>query len=640
MENKRSVLKTRLTVGAGLAVCFALIGCLLLSGDNYKLIRSVFTNDYTGEQVQDILQNLGWRGYITVSILSMLQVLVAFLPAEPVQVLSGISFGFCIGLFWCAVGVFLGNTVIYVLYKVYGEGIRKYFVKNLHIDFDKAQKSKRLAVFILILYFLPAIPYGMICFLAASVGMKYHRYVWVTFLGSLPSICIGVGLGNLAVMNGWMVSIIIFAVIVVLILIAVANREKLFAAVNAYLDRTGSDSIKVRFNKPYKFAIAAFVARCVLAVKGVRMNLTDKTDGKIKKPCIVLCNHGSFVDFIYAGMLLRKHCPNFVVARLYFYHSMLGWLLKFFGCFPKSMFTLDMESMKNCMTVINNGGVLAMMPEARLSTAGVFEDIQPGTYSFIKKMGVDVYTVVIHGGYLTDPKWGNGIRRGGCVEAELDCLITAEEIKTLSVEEIGERIRGRLCYDEYEWLDAHPEIHYKEKDLAEGLENVLMTCPACGKKYTLCSNGMEITCSACGNVAVMDDRYGFVKGVPYKNSAEWHMAERSKLKEMILSDEDYALTDKVKLCGKSFDGKKMLRDVGEGQCALSRDGLKYTGTMDGKEVELVFPLKKIYRLLFGAGEDFELYDGKEIYYFVPTDKRSAVEWYVASEILYDIVVGA
>ena len=40
----------------------------------------------------------------------------------------------------------------------------------------------------------------------------------------------------------------------------------------------------------------------------------------------------------------------------------------------------------------------------------------------------------------------------------------------------------------------------------------------------------------------------------------------------------------------------------------------------------------IYRLLFGAGEDFEIYDGQEIYYFVPTDKRSCVEWYIMSKI--------
>ena len=47
----------------------------------------------------------------------------------------------------------------------------------------------------------------------------------------------------------------------------------------------------------------------------------------------------------------------------------------------------------------------------------------------------------------------------------------------------------------------------------------------------------------------------------------------------------------------------------------------------------MFPLDKIYRILFGAGEDFEIYEDKEIYYFVPEDKRTCVMWYILSGLL-------
>jgi hypothetical protein len=52
-------------------------------------------------------------------------------------------------------------------------------------------------------------------------------------------------------------------------------------------------------------------------------------------------------------------------------------------------------------------------------------------------------------------------------------------------------------------------------------------------------------------------------------------------------------------------------------------------------VDQFFPISQIYRLLFGAGEDFELYVGREIWYFVPDERRSAVEWYMASRLLSD-----
>ena len=85
----------------------------------------------------------------------------------------------------------------------------------------------------------------------------------------------------------------------------------------------------------------------------------------------------------------------------------------------------------------------------------------------------------------------------------------------------------------------------------------------------------------------------------------------------------------------SKDGKTQLVSAGRGVCTLSRDGLTYVGTEYGEQVEHSFPLATIYRILFGAGVDFEIYVGKEIYFFVPEEKRSCVDWYIASIILTD-----
>ena len=114
------------------------------------------------------------------------------------------------------------------------------------------------------------------------------------------------------------------------------------------------------------------------------------------------------------------------------------------GCIPKSMYTPDLENVRNCLRVIKSGSVLAMMPEARLSTVGRFEDIQPGTYSFLKSAKVPIYSIKLSGNYLADPKWGNGMRRGGLVEAELDILFTVEELKALTVEQIKERVHAQF----------------------------------------------------------------------------------------------------------------------------------------------------------------------------------------------------
>ena len=132
----------------------------------------------------------------------------------------------------------------------------------------------------------------------------------------------------------------------------------------------------------------------------------------------------------------------------------------------------------------------------------------------------------------------------------------------------------------------------------------------------------------------VDQRYGFAKGFPFRNFAQWYDWQKDLLAKEIAENDDYCLSSKVEL-RLPGTGKGLTRHGGEGVCTLTREGLTYLGTKDGKNVELRFPIQKVYRLLFGAGENFEIYDGTEIHYFVPDEKRSAVDWYMASTLLHD-----
>ncbi|MBR4864784.1 MAG: 1-acyl-sn-glycerol-3-phosphate acyltransferase [Oscillospiraceae bacterium] len=390
-----------------------------------------------------------------------------------------------------------------------------------------------------------------------------------------------------------------------------------------------------KVQKVNRFAMSLLyrAIRCSLRFAGVRIHTRSHVE-ELKTPAIVLCNHGSFIDFIYAAALLRKWDPHFVVARLYFYNTWLRWALKLVGAFPKSMFVLDTESTKNCLRVLKDNGVLVMMPEARLSTVGRFEDIQSNTYSFLKKVGANIYTVKICGDYFADPKWGKGFRPGAVVEAELELLYTAEQLENIPVELLRRRVEERLSYDEFQWLEERPHIHYRSKNLAEGLENILTTCPRCGEKFTLTTLKNRIRCESCGMRTSINRRYSFPEDFDFPNFAHWYDWQREKLEAQIKADPGYALTANVEL-RLPGNGRGLTRHGGNGVCTLNRAGLVYTGTRDGETVELFFPIFQVYRLLFGAGENFEIYDGTQILYFVPEEKRSAVEWYMASRYLYD-----
>lgn len=630
----RQETKQKVLIGVAVATVIVLLIMLALSGGNWDLLKSLFMKDLSDEQLRDQLQEFGWRGYIVITALATLQVVCTFLMAEPVQVLGGFTFGFPVGLLCCMIGVLLGNTLIYMLQNIFGDRLRGFFVKKLNLDLNKIARSSKGTLIVFILYFLPAIPYGMIAFLAASMGMSYRRFITVTTLGALPSVCIGVGLGHMTFVSNGVVSICVFGVLLWVIAFVFWKRDVLFAKLNSYAEKhKKSAGTSVQPVNGLLMNVLYFGVRVYLFMCGVKVKTVNKI-GKPEEPAIILCNHGSFIDFIYAAALLRKYKPHFIVARLYFYHRILGWLLGKVGAFPKSMFAMDMENAKNCLTVLKNKEILAMMPEARLSTAGRFEDIQGNTYSFIKKSGVAVYTIKIGGDYFADPKWGKGFRRGSVVEAELDILYTAQQVKDLSLEELKKGIEERLFYDEFRWLQQRPEIRYRSREMAEGLENILTVCPVCGRKHTITTQKNKVFCECCGYLTSVDQRYGFDEGFRFADFAQWYDWQMELLKQEIAENEDFSLSSKVEL-RLPGNGSSLTRHGGHGVCTLNRDGLTYSGTKDGERVELHFSLQRIYRLLFGAGVNFEIYDGTKILFFVPEEKRSAVDWYMASKLLYD-----
>ena len=626
--------KYRFFVAVGLVLILALLALIALSGGNLQLIKSLIKADLSNEELSDQLKEIGWRGYIVITALAVLQVICTFFPAEPVQVLAGFTFGFPVGLLCCAIGVFLGGTLIYMLQNIYGDKLRGIFMKKLNLDLEKIARSSKAVLIVFVLFFLPAIPYGMICFFAASMGIRYRRYITVVVLGALPSVCIGVGLGYMTIMSNWIVSVCVFSVLILVAAFLVWKKDVLFAKLNSFAERHKPGS-KTRVRKVNTFVMNVLYCaiRAYLFFCGVKLKTTNKV-GKPEAPAIVLCNHGSFIDFIYAAALLRRFKPHFIVARLYFYHNILGWMLRTVGAFPKSMFATDLENAKNCLTVLRENGILAMMPEARLSTAGRFEDIQESTYSFIKKAGVNVYTVKICGDYFADPKWGKGFRRGSVVEAQLDLLYTADQVKDLPMDRLKQGIVERLTYDEFRWLEQRPEVHYRSRCLAEGLENILAVCPVCGGRHTITTQKNRISCEHCGFLTALDDRYCFDEGFRFRNFGQWYDWQTDLLEQEITENPDYALTSKVEL-RLPGNGNSLTRHGGWGVCTLNRQGLTYAGTKDGETVELHFSLRRIYRLLFGAGENFEIYDGSEILYFVPEKRRSAVDWYMVSKILHD-----
>ena len=366
---------------------------------------------------------------------------------------------------------------------------------------------------------------------------------------------------------------------------------------------------------------------------------------KDKGAHIVVSNHASRADYIFTGLPLMPNTYNFVAGHNEFYRSHLAGVFGLLQVIPKKNFTPDVYTIKEVSRVLNAGGRVVIFPEGMSSISGANQPVAIGTGKFIKHFGVPVYYTKIRGGYLTSPKY-NLKDRYGKVKVTIGQMFTVEELKTLTPEEIEQRLNTQLYHDDYAW-NLQEKIPFKnDGNLAKDLETLLYYCPKCGKEHTMLGEGMKFYCTACGNGATLDDTYAMTPldetCVIPKTQTDWFDLQRSRAR-IAVSDPNFVLTEEVEL--GNLPKYELLKDqktseiVGSGTITLDRNGFTYNGTRNGEAFTFHLTPSEIptYGMCTDVSRFYTFYKG-EFMEFYP--KQNTVEkWFLCTEELHRYLGG-
>lgn len=570
-------------------------------------------------------------------ILSLLQaVLVVFLaPAEWIQVIGAICLGRTAAFFACLVGVCLGSFLLYLALQRIGPLILSLISSKKGLKAPLDIDPKRLVFSIAFLYFVPGIPYGLIAVTAARTKIKLPMFLAVTALCCTPSILLSVLFGSVVSKGNPLWTVAAIVIMLAATVLSIIYKDKLIGFVSR---RERRDTFHYFRSNPGRhnllfYGLLAGVVRWIAhPFLGVKADL--KPLGKLEGPCILLFNHPSPVDFCCHLLNFFPRRLHPVMAAYFFYPKKLGYLLhNWLGVFPKFLFEPDFSTLKNIKASLKQGHPVALAPEGRMSPHGTMESINQSTAKLLTNLGVPVYLIKSEGAFLTRPKWASHLRRGK-IQVSSRLLFTPEELKD-DPEVLYRRLYDALYYDDFAWLEANPQVRFKSRHMAEGLQKILYLCPHCGEEFTLSTQGNGITCSHCGFSAVLTPRYQFesaTQGTP-KNIRDWFNLQKDRERARI-ADPDFRLSSHVLLKQPHPEGKG-LQPVGDGIATLTPQGLTYEGTRLGESFTRHFPISTMPALPFGAGENFENYADGTYYYFVPDEPLHCVRWSIAEELLYE-----
>jgi len=157
-----------------------------------------------------------------------LQIVLAFLPGEPLELAAGYMFGPWQGTLVCLIGSLIGTFIVYFLVKIFQYAIIDVMFKNEKVnEVTQLISSKKGMYWIFILFLIPGTPKDVMTYVASLGDIDLKKWLILTTVGRIPSIVTSTFLSG-SLKNGEVVSAtIIFIVTIVLVIMGMMLYKKI-----------------------------------------------------------------------------------------------------------------------------------------------------------------------------------------------------------------------------------------------------------------------------------------------------------------------------------------------------------------------------------------------------------------------------
>lgn len=289
------------------------------------------------------------------------------------------------------------------------------------------------------------------------------------------------------------------------------------------------------------FAVLAPYSRVKYGIRVERFREQEK------RPYLILLNHQTPFDQFFVGLAFSGPVYYLATEDIFsngFVSSLIRYLV---APIPIKKQTADVRAIMSCIRVAKEGGTIAIAPEGNRTYSGRTEYMSPSIAPLARKMGIPIALFRIEGGYGTQPRWSDVVRKG-TMRAGVSRVIMPEEYASLSDDELFAIIRDGLYVDE-----AVCDGEYRHARCAEYLERAVYVCPFCGLS-TFESHKDRITCGTCRReiqYLPTKELVGVGFDFPYRFVAEWYDAQKDFVNA--LDVREYESEPMYKDCGDCYE---------------------------------------------------------------------------------------
>lgn len=169
------------------------------------------------EKFRQWVDSHGLLGPLAFLGMMLLQVFVAVIPGEPLEIGAGYAFGAVEGTLLCILGAAIGSTLVFLFVRRFGVRAVEVFISREKIQSLRfLQNTRRVHLFLLVAFLLPGTPKDVLCYVAGLTTLKLGPFILISSICRLPSIVTST-IGGSALGSGqWGMAAIVFAATLVI----------------------------------------------------------------------------------------------------------------------------------------------------------------------------------------------------------------------------------------------------------------------------------------------------------------------------------------------------------------------------------------------------------------------------------------
>lgn len=217
--------KSNIVKFVGLLIFIAILAVVVVL--LWPYLREVFEPGGV-QNLVDRVQSAGATGVFILMGFQILQVIVAFIPGEVVQIAAGLLYGPWLGTLLVIVGCFISSFIVFQLVSRLGRPFVKDLVPEAMIErFEKFEQTNKLDIIVFILFLIPGLPKDIFTYIVPLTEMPMAKYLIVSNFARIPGV-LGSTLAADALVSGdYVTAASIFVVLAVIAIIAILLSEKL-----------------------------------------------------------------------------------------------------------------------------------------------------------------------------------------------------------------------------------------------------------------------------------------------------------------------------------------------------------------------------------------------------------------------------